>query len=159
MAIALVNGKEKRRRDAMPTPVLRALSETHGVEKVDESTIDAFLAADHALLFFAGDPAQRSETHDVAIILPQLAAAFAGRLRAAIVASEAEEALKGRFGVCVFPSLVVTRGGETLGVLPKVYDWADYLARIDALLRLEAPPVAEARPRVRITVAGRETAI
>lgn len=138
----------------MPGSLLRALSEKTGAALLDEAAIEAFLAPPpdapaHGLLFFGGDPSQRGETHDVAIIFPQLAEAFAGRLRAAIVAPNAEEALKGRFGVCVFPSLVVTFRGKTLGVLPKVCDWADYLTRIDALLRLEAPPAAE--PRVRIT--------
>lgn len=148
----------------MPSPLLRALSERHGVVPVDETSIDAFLDAAqdepaHALLFFAGDPAQRSETHDVAIILPQLVEAFGGRLRAAIVARACEDALKGRFGVCVFPSLVVTRGGEPLGVLPKVYDWSDYLTRIEALLRPETTPLAASTgPRVQITYSGRETA-
>ncbi len=148
----------------MPSPLLRGLSESHGVVPVDETSIDAFLASTpdepaHAILFFAGDPVQRSETHDVAIILPQLVEAFAGRLRAAIVAQGAEEALKGRFGVCVFPSLVVTRDGEPLGVLPKVYDWSDYRARIEALLRPEAPPLGGSTgPRVQFTFSGRETA-
>ncbi|CAN2535336.1 Hydrogenase+chaperone+protein+HyaE/HupG [Methylocapsa aurea] len=131
-----------------------ALSEKTGVALLDETTIDAFLApsqerAAHTLLFFGGDPQQRSETHDVAIIFPQLIEAFAGRLRAAIVAPAAEKALEGRFSVCVYPSLVVTYGRDTLGVLPKVYDWADYRSRIEALLQLQTPPAKE--PRVRIT--------
>lgn len=148
----------------MPSPLLRALSEKHGVALVDEASIDAFLAPAqgepaHALLFFAGDPAQRSETHDVAVILPQLIEIFAGRLRPAIVARTAEDALKGRFGVFVFPSLVVARGGEPLGVLPKVYDWADYLARIEDWLRPNAPVLGSATgPRVNITFSDRETA-
>jgi hydrogenase-1 operon protein HyaE len=147
----------------MPSPLLRALSEKYGVVRVDEASIDAFLAPAqgepaHALLFFAGDPAQRSETHDVAVILPELAEAFAGRLRPAIVAKDAEEALKGRFGVFAFPSLVVTRGGEPLGVLPKVYDWAEYLARIEDWLRPDAPLGSGTEHRVKITFSGRETA-
>ncbi|WP_400769916.1 hydrogenase accessory protein [Methylosinus sporium] len=137
-----------------------ALSEKSGVALLDETNIDAFLtpepgASAHALLFFGGDPAQRSETHDVAIIFPQLVKAFAGRLRAAIIAPAAEKALEGRFSVCVYPSLVVTYGGETLGVLPKVYDWSEYLSRIEALLQLQAAPPKE--PRVRITFTEGET--
>lgn len=147
----------------MPYPQLRALSEIHGVVSVDETSIDAFLEpahgeAAHAILFFAGDPAQRSESHDVAIILPQLVEAFAGRLRAAIISRAAEEALKSRFNICVFPSLVVTRGREPLAVLPKVYDWSDYLARIETLLRPDAPILAAAAgPRVQFTFSGRDT--
>jgi hydrogenase-1 operon protein HyaE len=149
---------------SVPSPLLRALSEKHGVVSVNEATIDAFLEpacgeAAHAILFFAGDPVQRAETNDVAIILPQLIDAFAGRLRAAIVARASEDALKGRFNVCIFPSLVVTRGVDPLGVLPKVYDWADYLARIETLLRPGAPTLADGSgPRVRFTFSGREAA-
>lgn len=148
----------------MPSPQLRALNKIYGVVSIDETSIDDFLQpahgeAAHSILFFAGDPSQRSETHDVAIVLPQLVEAFAGRLRAAIVARTSEDALKGRFNVCVFPSLVVTRGMETLGVLPKVYDWADYLTRIETMLRPDAQPLAPAsKPRVQFTFSGQETA-
>jgi hydrogenase-1 operon protein HyaE len=111
----------------------------------------------HRLLFFAGDPEQRSETHDVATILPQLLRAFAGRLRAARIAPAAEGLLKDRFHVGVFPSLVVTRGDETLGVLPKVRDWADYVARIEAMLQPDAPALAPSMPpRVKFTFSHSE---
>ncbi len=139
----------------MPSPLSRDLSEKHGVVAVDETSIDAFLCpatseAEHVILFFTGDPTQRGETHDVAIILPQLLEAFTGRLRAAIIATRAEAALKQRIHVGVFPSLVVSRGGETLGVLPKVYDWPDYIARIAAMPRPGAPAlVPVSGPRLR----------
>lgn len=146
----------------MPSPLLRALCERHGVISVDEASIDAFLATQpgepaHRLLLFAGDPEQRSETHDVAIILPQLLRALGRRLRAARVAPSAETLLKDRFHVGVFPSIVVTRGDETLGVLPKVLDWADYVARIEAMLRPDAPALAPSNvPRVKFTFSHRE---
>jgi hydrogenase-1 operon protein HyaE len=158
MAIALF--KKKGREGFMPSPLLRSLSERHRIAVVDENSIEAFLArvqneSAHALLFFAGDPRQRSETHDVAVILPQLLEAFSGRLRGALVAHFAEDLLKGRFHVSVFPSLVVTRGGEQLGVLPKVYDWSDYLSRIEKLLRPEAPVLsASSGPGVQFTFSG-----
>jgi hydrogenase-1 operon protein HyaE len=161
--IALISAIADR-RSLMPSPLLRDLSEKHGVVAVDETSIDAFLSpanseAEHVILFFAGDPAQRGETHDVAIILPQLLQAFTGRLRAGIVATRAEAALKQRFHVGVFPSLVVTRGGETLGVLPKVYYWPDYIARIEAMLSPGAPAlVAALGPRVEVIYSRREAA-
>jgi hydrogenase-1 operon protein HyaE len=167
MAIAVVDTIPNR-SSPMASPLLRDLSEKHGVVAVDEASIDAFLTvapndgtgeAKHNILFFAGDPAQRGETHDVAIILPQLLEAFAGRLRAAIVATRAEAALKQRFHVGVFPSLVVTRGHETLGVLPKVYDWPDYIARIEAMLKPGAPALVVASgPRVEVVYSKREGA-
>jgi hydrogenase-1 operon protein HyaE len=142
----------------MPSSVLRALSLRHGLPTIDHSGIDAFLArgpgeSSHALLFFAGDPAQRAETHDVAVILPELAAVFGGRLRAALVAASAEEALKARFRVYALPSLVVVRDGETVCVLPKIHDWADYIARIEAALAPDAPILAAARrPKTEVNI-------
>jgi hydrogenase-1 operon protein HyaE len=141
----------------MPSHLLRALSPRHGLVTVDQSSVDAFLAPapgspPHALLFFAGDPAQRAETHDVAVILPELMNAFNGRLRAALVAASAEAALMARFQVYALPSLVVARGGETVCVLPKIYDWSDYIARIEAALAPDARILAAARrPRTEIT--------
>lgn len=113
---------------------------------VDQATIDAFLvdAAERvALLFFRGDVERWPEAADVAVIVPELVAAFGGRLAPAMVASEAERLLMKRFGVTVFPSLVLARPDRTLGVIAKLQDWSSYLARIDAMLAAEALPIAE----------------
>ncbi len=66
------------------------------------------------------------------------------------ITTRAEAALKQRFHVGVFPSLVVNPGGKMLGVLPKVYDWPDYIARIAAMPRPGAPAlVPVSGPRLR----------
>jgi hydrogenase-1 operon protein HyaE len=133
---------------------IEALSSRHGIATVDEGSVDAFLAVaagecPHALLFFTGDPAVRGESLDVAVVLPELLMAFPGRLRAAVVARCAEDALKGRFHVQVVPSLVVTRGLVTLGVMPRIRDWAAYVATVQALLEPEVPAMtAPERPQV-----------
>lgn len=126
----------------MTTALVRALTERHGLPLVDEANIDAFLAqaegeSRHAALFFGG--AGRSETSDVAVIFPEILHGFEGRLRGAVVASEAEAALKTRFHVFVFPSLAFSRGAEPIGVLPKVLDWSDYCEKIEALLDPATP--------------------
>ncbi len=145
----------------MTTPLISALAERHGLATVEENSIEAFLApaegeAEHCLLFFTGDPATRSETSDVAVVLPELIAAFQRRLRGAVVARAAEAALAPRFRVVVFPSLVVTRGGEPLAVFPKIRDWTEYLERIEAALAPNAPVLAaESRPRVEFTHTSR----
>lgn len=105
---------------------------------VDVKSIDDFLdarrgEAETAVLFFAGDPA-RPEANDVAVVLPELVTVFAGRIRAGLVAREAEAALMPRFGVRVLPSLALVRGGNTLGVIPKIQDWSVYIDRIGRLL-------------------------
>jgi hydrogenase-1 operon protein HyaE len=136
--------------------LIRRLTSRHGIAAVEVATVDEFLAApdaaDASLLFFSGDPARWPEAHDVAVVLPELVAAFAGRLRAAVVTREAEAELMRRFGVNVLPSLALVRDGETLGVIPKIRDWSVYVARIEAWLAGETPShqrsieTQEARP-------------
>lgn len=131
----------------MASVSIDALYERLGLPVVDEGSIDAVLGtAAHTLLFFTGDPALRGETADVAVVMPELLGAFAGRLRGAVVARAAEAALASRFRVAVEPSLVVTRGSDPVAVLPKIRDWASYLAEIETALDPAAPVVAEWAP-------------
>lgn len=144
----------------MPSALIRALTEKHGLPVVDANSVEAFLAPAasepaHAILFFTGDPKQRSESDDVAVVLPQILAAFPGQLRAAIVARAAEDALKGRFHVVVAPSLAITRGAAPLGVIPKIKDWSDYQRLIRAALAPDAAPLApSAGPKTTFTQSG-----
>ncbi len=141
----------------MTTPLLRALAKRHGLPQVDAANIDAFLApaqgeSSYSLLFFPGAGGNRPETGDVAVILPEILQAFAGRLRGAVVAPEAEEKLKGRFQVYVFPSLVVARGFDPVGVLPKIHDWSEYREKIEAFLDPGAPVLGGPKgPKVEFT--------
>jgi hydrogenase-1 operon protein HyaE len=130
-------------------PLLKALVERHGLPVVDDASIDAFFASSsHALLFFCGAGAPRPETSDVAVLFPELLKAFSGQVRGALVAPEAEAALKSRFQVFVFPSVVVTRDGQPVAVLPKILDWADYRPKIAVALAPDAPVlVAPQKPR------------
>jgi hydrogenase-1 operon protein HyaE len=127
----------------MTESVLTALRQRAGLPLVDATNIDAFLApaggeCANALLFFSGAAAPRPEMSDVATVLPEILRAFAARLRGAIVAPEAEAALKGRFQIFVLPSLCVTRSTEPVAVLPKILDWADYMEKIEAALDPQA---------------------
>lgn len=119
----------------MTAPLVKALSEHHQIPVVDESNVDAVLSADKpTLLLFAGDPVQNPEGSDLAVILPQILAAFKGAVQGAVVAAAAETALKPRFQVLVLPSLVLTRNGPPLDVFPKVAGWSEYTARIERAL-------------------------
>lgn len=122
------------------SPLLRALAERHRLRHIDESDIEGFFdrQADepsHALLFFPGDASQKAETDDVAVVFPELAARFDGHLRAAVITQEACEALKSRFQVQAVPCLVVTRDRDTVGVIPRIRDWSEYIAMIDVFLK------------------------
>jgi hydrogenase-1 operon protein HyaE len=139
------------------SPLLRRLTERLALPVVDESSLDDFLDAAagegrRALLLLSGDGAQRAETADVLVIFPELLAHFSSRLRGALIAPEAEEKLRSRLLAYASPSLVVMRGREPLGVFPKVYDWADYVEKIERLLDPSAPALAgPKRPQVEIT--------
>ena len=141
----------------MTSPLIAALSAQHGLPTVDETNIEAFLAAaagesEHCLLFFTGDPATRSETLDVAVVMPEILATFQRRLRGAVVARAAETALAPRFRVAIHPSLVVTRGADPIVVMPKIRDWSEYMEKIVAALAPDAPVLTgEARPRTEFT--------
>jgi hydrogenase-1 operon protein HyaE len=131
----------------MTTALVRALTERHGLSVVDETNIDAFLSptegeSSHAALFFAGAGQKRGETGDLAVVFPEILRSFAGRLRGAVVAPEAEASLKSRFQVFVFPSLAIARGLEPVGVLPKILDWSEYRDKIEGFLDPAAPVLA-----------------
>jgi hydrogenase-1 operon protein HyaE len=132
----------------MTSPLIAALSERHGIPTVDEHSIDAFLIPaagepDYTLLFFSGDPVERSEALDVAVVLPQLASAFVGRLRAGLIARSAENQLRGRFKVHAVPSLVLAQGGRPIAAMPKIRDWSDYVETIENGLSGDVPRDAQ----------------
>ncbi|MCA9622003.1 MAG: hypothetical protein KC731_23430 [Myxococcales bacterium] len=79
------------------------------------------------LVFITGDPSQRSETADVAVILEQLLRADP-ELRLGIVDRAAEPALRERWGVKLVPSVVVPATGR---VLPRVAPWVDYMSAFE----------------------------
>ena len=79
--------------------LIAALTSRHGLPVVDAETLDAFLTPaagepQHALLFFTGDPDQRNDSGDVAVVLPELLAAFPGRYRAAPIGVILDKLLK-----------------------------------------------------------------
>jgi hydrogenase-1 operon protein HyaE len=116
-----------------------------GMPSVDVADIDSLLASlgDTTLvLFFRGDPT-RAEVADIAVVLPQLIAAFPGRLQPAVVAQAAEKPLMARFGVLAQPSLALVRADRTLGVIAKIQDWSVYVARIGAMLAADDQSVQQ----------------
>lgn len=133
----------------MPTPVIEALSVRHGLAVVDAPGARAFAAASDGpadrILFFTGDPVQRPEANDVAVVLPQLLEAFAGKFRAAVVDRAAEDELKAAYGVMFLPSLVFLRAGDFVGMIPKIQDWTEYMAKADVFLSAPARPLDGAR--------------
>lgn len=123
----------------MSSTLIEQIVQQQGYPQVDETTLQPFLARQvHSVLFFTGDPKQYPESSDVAVILPELAAHFAGGFQVGVVTREAELALQKRFLFSSWPALVFLRGEQYLGTITRVQNWSDYLLEIDHLLGSEA---------------------
>jgi len=88
------------------------------------------------VLFFPGNPDTVKDATDVAVVLPELIAAFAPQLNPGVVIDTygAGQKLKQKYGFTHYPSLVFARNGEYVGAISRIQDWTDYLSKINVLL-------------------------
>lgn len=123
----------------MPHPLIDRLTTELGWPRLDTpEALEAHLATPGThCLFVPGDPARNLETTDAAVILPELCMVFQHVFDCAVVGDAIEAGLRERSGVLKTPSLIFYRDGRCLGGIPKVRDWADYLARIQTILGLQ----------------------
>jgi hydrogenase-1 operon protein HyaE len=135
---------------AAPTPhnaaALAALLAARGIPRLDdEAQLAALAGSGDALVLFIEDPVRVPESWDVAVVLPEVLAGLArsGRvLPAGFVPPELGRRLQARYGFRLWPTLVALRGGELVGAIEGMRDWADYEAQIPLLLD---SPLAERR--------------
>lgn len=133
----------------MASPLIDRLTDEFGYPRVTAKTLDTVLrSADNTVLFFTADPANTPEANDVAVVLPELARHFQGRIAPAVVAREDERALQAMYGFELWPALVFLRKDQYLGTISKIQDWADYLVQIQGFL--DAGPVRPPAPRIPI---------
>lgn len=123
--------------DPAAPPLVRRLVDVHGARWVDTARLDGFTAQPgRQVLFFSGDPVRFPECLDVAVVLPELQAAFPGQFRIGVVTRADEDALARRFGANRWPSLVVLDGGRYVDTIAGMLDWTDYLTAMgEALLK------------------------
>lgn len=129
----------------MSHPLIERLLAELGYTKITLDNHDAFTATQGMnVVFFPGNPDTVKDATDVAVVLPELVAAFDGQLRPGVVTDIYGDGktLKMRYGFREYPSLVFVRGGEYVGTISRVQDWADYLNSIKGLLTAPAkrPP-------------------
>jgi hydrogenase-1 operon protein HyaE len=88
------------------------------------------------VLFFPGNAETVKDATDVAVVLPELIAAFAPQLNPGVVTDTygASQKLKQKYGFTHYPSLVFLRDGEYVGTISRIQNWTDYLAKINVLL-------------------------
>lgn len=131
-------------------PVIARLIDECGARWVDEASIDAWLAEPGtAVLLIAGDPVRFPEAADVAAVLPELQRSSATRFRIGVARRDSEDGLARRYGALRRPVLVCWRDGGYLGELSGMYDWADYVREMAAVL---AMPVSSPRVALGIPV-------
>ena len=119
----------------MSSELIRQMIAQNSYPVLTESTLEAFLRQnEYSVLFFTEDPKQYPESNDVAVILPELAAYFAGRFQVAVIDRDAEHRLHRRFPFDSWPALVFMQRGNYLGAITRVQDWVDYLQEIERLL-------------------------
>ena len=118
----------------MSSPLIEQLQTRHGLTLLDGDSYDHFVFGNEwVVLFFCNDPVMFPESHDVAVILPELLKGF-GQLRGGIIASSVERELQARFRFTSWPSLVFLRKGEYLGVITGIRDWSAYRQEMTAIL-------------------------
>jgi len=128
----------------MSHALVERLFDECGYTKVTLENHEAFVSSPGLnVLFFPGDPTTVKDATDVAVVLPELVKAFAGRLNPGVVPDTFGDArtLKKTYGFSHFPALVFVRDGDYVGTITRIQDWSDYLSKIDELF-----VVAPSRP-------------
>lgn len=120
----------------MSHPLIERLLTELGYAEVSLANHDEFVAGPGMnVLFFPGDPKTVKDATDVAVVLPELVAAFEGRLRPGVVTDVFGDgkALKRHYGFSEYPSLVFMRSGDYVGTISRIRDWSEYLDSISEL--------------------------
>lgn len=88
------------------------------------------------VLFFPGDVTTVRDATDVAVVLPELVAAFDGRISPGVVRDVFGDGLvlKRQYGFRKYPALVFVRAGDYIDALTGIQDWNVYLQKVDELL-------------------------
>lgn len=129
--------------DPVAFPQIERLVKVCSVTRIGKKNCEDYIKdAGCSVLFFVGDPARYPEALDIAVILPEIAKAFPGRFRIALVEEDAEKTLQARFGFNVWPALVFLRDGGYVGAMTGVSNWEEFLREAEALMMapISSPP-------------------
>ncbi len=122
----------------MFSPPIKAMLEREGYAALSGQELEDFIRSEgHVVLVFAEGMKRIPEAADLAVILPELVRAFAGRFDVAVVPFPDHRDMKLRYRFLKVPTLVFLRDGEYLGAITGLMDWADYLTDIEAILGAE----------------------
>ena len=111
------------------TPLVRALSERHGMPVLDTP---AAAAPGLVVVFVPGPARPHLETPDIAAVLPDLLRAAqtllpsGTPLRGAVADAAMEAELCARIDGLNLPALVLLHDGVPVGMIPRMRDWDEY---------------------------------
>jgi len=112
---------------------LRQLLDSGEASEVGTASLPAFLTSPLGALLITGDPAQRPEAEDLAVVGRELKRMSGGALSLGIVSRADEDAVMKQLSVNVVPTVVFVKGGRVVSSVPKLQDWSVY-ARAAATL-------------------------
>ena len=128
--------------DPLAYPLIAQLFTRHGYTNITVDNFDAFTQRPaRTLLMFLEDPVRYKETLDLAVIVPEIARAFAPRLAP-------------RYAFRRWPAFVMLADGHYVGAVDGLRNWDEYLSEVAVLLE-RAPARA---PTIGIPVRGGEAA-
>jgi hydrogenase-1 operon protein HyaE len=137
--------------DPLAYPLIARLFDHHRFTRVTSASFTEFTGRPgHALLLFLEDPVRYRETLDLAVIVPEVAAAFPGRLNVGVLLPEDARREAVRYGFRRWPAFVILDGGRYVGAIDGLRNWDEYLNEVAALL--VAAPTRP--PTVGIAVSG-----
>ncbi len=132
-------------------PLVQRLVDQFGAQWVSSDNLAAFRnGPGDRVLFFSGDPVRFPECLDVAVVLPELQAAFPNRFVVGVVRREDEDAVAAQFAANRWPCLVFLRDGQYVTLVAGMLDWTDYIERVQQAL---AMPTSRT-PGIGIAVVG-----
>jgi len=119
-------------------PLLGRLVELCAATVLEPGDLDAWAGGQGAaLLVFTEDPVLYRETLDLAVIVPELAQALAGRFRTGLLLPATARLLAPRYGFRRWPALVLLRDGLYVGAIDGLRDWQVYVEELSRLLESE----------------------
>jgi hydrogenase-1 operon protein HyaE len=134
-------------------PLLERLVGLCGASVLEPGDVDAWADGQGAsLLVFTEDPVLYRETLDLAVIVPELAQAMAGRFRTGVLLPAAARAVAPRYGFRRWPALVLLKGGRYVGAVDGLRDWQVYVEEISRLL--ESEPTRPPTVGIAVTAEG-----
>ena len=120
----------------MSHPLIERLLTDLNYAEISLANHDEFVAEPGMnVLFFPGDATTVRDSTDVAVVLPELVAAFDEQLRPGVVTDVFGDGkfLKQQYGFNEYPALIFVRSGEYVGTIMRIQDWGDYLDKISDL--------------------------